>query len=108
MLARNLERLAKGVALLRGRLEGLAVDVRPGVTIQLPVQAHRVFWRGEHEDLKSLEFLSGAFPSKGAFFDIGANIGLYSSILKTMAPEGFKAVCFEPIPTTVRILRRTL
>lgn len=108
MLARNLERLAKGVALFRGRLNGLAVDVRPGTTIHLPVAAHRAFWRGVHPDLASFEFLAGAFPSTGAFFDIGANIGLYSSTLNAMSGQGFKAVCFEPVPTTVRILRRTL
>src|SRR5215469_18312461 len=101
-----MERAEKIVALFKGRLRGLEVRVCSGVTVRLPIQAHRSYWRGDHPDLSLLQFLAGAFPSEGAYFDIGANVGVYAAALNAMtkARGRFKAVEFEPIPSTVAIL----
>lgn len=106
----NMERAEKIVALFKGRLRGLEVRVCSGVTVRLPIQAHRSYWRGDHPDLSLLQFLAGAFPSEGAYFDIGANVGVYAAALNAMtkARGRFKAVEFEPIPSTVAILLHTL
>jgi FkbM family methyltransferase len=111
MLHRNMKRAEKVIALISGRFRWLKVGVCSGVTVQLPIQAHRSYWRGDHPDLPLLEFLAGAFPSEGAYFDIGANVGVYAAVLNamTMARGGrFRALEFEPIPSTIPILRQTL
>jgi FkbM family methyltransferase len=110
MLHRNMKRAKKVIALIRGRFRGLEVGVCRGVTVRLPIQAHRSYWCGDHPDLSLLEFLAGAFPSQGAYFDIGANVGVYAAVLNAMtkARGHFRALEFEPIPNTIPILRQTL
>lgn len=72
--------------------------------LRLPSIAHRQFWHGEHADESSLSFLSDALPEDGVFFDIGANIGVYSTALWLAKNEKLTIQAFEPIPSTVTVL----
>lgn len=72
--------------------------------LRLPSVAHRQFWHGAHSDDPSLAFLAAALPENGVFFDIGANIGVYSTALWLAKKENLTIQAFEPIPSTVNVL----
>lgn len=73
-------------------------------SLRLPSVAHRQFWAGDHTDEPSLAFLADALPENGVFFDIGANIGVYSTALWLAKQEKLTIQAFEPIPSTVKVL----
>jgi FkbM family methyltransferase len=72
--------------------------------LRLPTIAHRQFWSGDHSDEATLAFLADALPDNGVFFDIGANIGVYSTALWLAKQENLRIQAFEPIPSTVNVL----
>jgi FkbM family methyltransferase len=100
-------RLTKGRTLLAHHFRALETVVTPGVTIQIPVAAHRSYWSGISPDRDLIEFLSRALPDDGLFCDIGANIGVYSTALWVLRRGGIRGVAFEPVPTTQELLERT-
>ncbi len=100
-------RASKAIALLKGGMRSLSVQVTPDVDIRIPVSAQIHFWAGLHEDQRSLAFLNESLPAGGTFFDVGANIGIYTSALSRMKRGALKVVAFEPIPSTIAILQET-
>ncbi|MGB3516408.1 MAG: FkbM family methyltransferase [Elainellaceae cyanobacterium] len=79
-----------------------------GQSLRLPKAAHRQFWQGPHADERSLSFLADALPSQGVFFDIGTNIGVYSTALSLAKGRELTVQAFEPIPSTIEVLKETL
>jgi FkbM family methyltransferase len=73
-----------------------------------PVELSRKFWRGEHPDSRQMRFLIDHFPERGLFFDVGANLGLYSIALANALGTRFQGIAFEPCPSTVQCLRKNL
>jgi len=100
-------RLTKGRSLLAHRFRSLGAVVAPGVTIQIPLGAHRSYWSGVSPDRDLIEFLSRALPDDGLFCDIGANIGVYSAALWVLRRGGIRGAAFEPVPTTQELLQQT-
>lgn len=101
-------RLYKCAAFVKGQFNYLPVQTLPRVDIQLPPSAHRHFWKGTHGDLHLLQFLVQSIPPGGVFLDIGANIGVYSTTLWIAMDGNVKIYAFEPVPSTITILRETL
>jgi FkbM family methyltransferase len=79
-----------------------------GQSMRLPKMAHRQFWQGPHADERSLSFLAEALPPQGVFFDIGTNIGVYSTALWLAKGGDLTIQAFEPIPSTIQVLKETL
>ncbi|MBK4728700.1 FkbM family methyltransferase [Oxynema sp. CENA135] len=102
-----LNRASKCTALVRGGFNYFPVQSLPDVNIQLPLSTHRHFWSGLHKDKHLLQFLREAIPTDGVFFDIGANVGLYSTTMWLAKDEKIKISAFEPISSTVAELRKT-
>jgi FkbM family methyltransferase len=93
---------------MRGYFVFLPVQVLPDLTIRLPLAAHRQFWQGVHKDKELFQFLDQFLPNGGTYFDIGANIGLYAATLCSKKAGNLNVVAFEPIPSTINVLRKTL
>jgi FkbM family methyltransferase len=100
-------RFTKGRSLLAGRFRSLETLITPGVTIAIPLGAHRQYWAGPSQDRDLIEFLSHALPEDGLFLDIGANIGVYSAALWKLRGGGIRGAAFEPVPTTQELLQGT-
>jgi len=66
------------------------------------------YWAGRNEDVELFAFLAAALPDGGTYIDIGGNVGLYVAALTTAKSGRMRAVTFEPIPTSVAIMRETL
>lgn len=103
-----LNRLHKGAALIKGKCNYLSVQSLPQVDIRLPISAHRHFWYGMHPDNQLLNFLIQTIPTNGVFLDIGSNIGLYSTTVWQAMSGKVRIVAFEPINSTIKVLRETL
>lgn len=76
--------------------------------LRWPIGQSRQFWHGPHPDAPAIKFLINHFLEGGLFFDIGANVGLYSMALARAAGSAFRGVAFEPCPSTVNCLRENL
>ena len=101
-------RLFKGTSIIKGGFHSLPVRMLPDVTIQLPISAHRQFWHGIHYDAPLLQFLAAELPDNGNYFDIGANIGIYDATLWKAKTGKVNLFAFEPIPTTVKVLKEVM
>lgn len=106
--ARWASRASKGVSLVQGRFRGLRAKVTQDVSILLPLTAHKHYWAGRHTDVRSLRFLAEHLPKNGVAFDVGANIGIYLSALYALVGSDVQLVGFEPIPSTLVLLQKTL
>lgn len=107
MLGKNLQRVSKIWSWLSTGGRALRVNCWAGVSIDLPLEAHRHFWRGLSPDADLLQFLSGHLADGATFIDIGANVGIYSAALSAAKRKRIRCVAFEPIPSTVEVLERT-
>ena len=108
MSSRWLHRAQKAVALVRGGFRGLPVTTVPGQEILLPMSARNHYWTGPSEDARLLAFLAAAVPDGGTYLDIGGNVGVYVAAISRAKAGKLRAVTFEPIPTSVAILKETL
>lgn len=52
-------------------------------------------------------FLKSVFREGDVFFDVGANLGWYSLVLGRSCP-GAKVYAFEPIPSTIEVLKKNI
>ncbi|MGK7894473.1 MAG: FkbM family methyltransferase [Xenococcus sp. (in: cyanobacteria)] len=102
-----LNRLYKGLALVKGKFTYLPVQSLPRVDINLPLSVNRQFWYGIHRDQHLLKFLVQSLPLGGVFLDIGGNIGIYSTTLWKAKSGNIKICTFEPVPSTLKALRKT-
>lgn len=100
-------RLDKSQSALRHGFRSLDAEVVRGVDLALPIGAHRSFWSGLSDDADLIQFLSQALPERGLFFDIGANIGVYSASLWRLRGPDIRGVAFEPVPSTQALLQAT-
>jgi FkbM family methyltransferase len=101
-------KLHKIAAIARGGGRSFRTRVVDDIWIKWPVEQSRQFWRGENPDSRLIRFLIDQFPERGVFFDIGANVGLYSIALASALGSRFKGVAFEPCPSTVQCLAKNL
>src|SRR5215471_6686606 len=101
-------RFTKGRSLLAGHFRSLETLITPGVTMTIPLSAHRQYWSGPSPDRDLIEFLSHALPENGLFLDVGANIGFYSAALWVLRGGGIRGAAFEAVPTTQDLLETTL
>lgn len=66
---------------------------------------HRIFYLGTHERFTTKRILD-ALPSGGTFFDVGANMGYFTTLAaKQVGPAG-KVVAFEPMSRALAKLNR--
>lgn len=93
---------------MKGYFMFFPVQVLQDLTIRLPLIAHRQYWQGVHKDKELFQFLDYFLPKGGTYFDIGANIGLYAVTLWSKKSGDLNIIAFEPIPSTIDILRKTL
>jgi FkbM family methyltransferase len=99
-------RIDKGRSALGHQFRSLSVEVTRGVEISLPLSAHRAFWSGVSGDADLIDFLARALPDNGLFLDVGSKVGVYSAALWRLR-GGIRGVAFEPIPSTVALLKAT-
>lgn len=82
-----------------------------GETIELPMDdviTPFVLDRGQWQS-EELEFFAAHLPAgRSVLLDIGANIGLVARQLMHRLPAIASAVCFEPHPANLRLLKRNL
>jgi FkbM family methyltransferase len=103
-----MRRASKVKALWDGRFRGFRGQITGDVSILLPWTTHIHYWAGVHLDVESLLFLAEHLPSNGVAFDVGSKIGVYLAALSALKGPALRLVGFEPIPTTLELLRRTL
>jgi FkbM family methyltransferase len=106
--SRSIPRAKKVAALLAHGGRGLTPRVTPDIRLFLPVALHRHYWTGVHPDADLLSFLASELRPGNTFFDVGANIGLYSITLAKQFFNGIRVVGFEPCDSTVGWLRRMI
>src|SRR2546427_4014456 len=68
--------------------------------------AHHSSWLGSYESEK-LRCIASELKPGGVFYDIGANVGLYSLLASRLVPRGM-TYAFEPVPRNIGYLRRHL
>jgi len=100
-------RLDKSQSAIRHGFKSLDAKVIQGIHLALPIGAHRSFWSGASDDADLIQFLAQALPDRGLFLDIGANIGVYSASLWRLRGPDIRGAAFEPIPSTLELLRST-
>jgi FkbM family methyltransferase len=61
----------------------------------------------EDNEVRMTRYMISHFPDNGTFFDIGAHYGFYSLLAKDISPI-VKIYCFEPSPSTFKILSRNI
>lgn len=77
-----------------------------GMKVRFPAKWSR-YYEPDYES-ENYNFLKAQVKSGMHIIDIGAHLGLFSSVSSQLAgPEG-KIVCFEPTPATFEILEKTL
>ncbi len=68
--------------------------------------AHHACWLGIYE-LEKQKRIAGELKPGSVFYDVGANVGLYSLLAARAGPAG-KTYAFEPLPKNAWYLRRHL
>lgn len=70
----------------------------------------QVYWAGVgDDDRRMMRLIRDALPPGGVFFDVGANIGIFTlAAARHLAPTGGRAVAFEPHPVNAGLLRRNV
>jgi FkbM family methyltransferase len=69
------------------------------------VSERRYFFTPEFYDRQEYEFIRRELPPDGVFFDIGANVGLYSLWATSVLDRRGRVVAMEPNPPALRRLR---
>jgi len=69
------------------------------------VSERRYFFTPEFYDRQEYEFIRRELPADGVFFDIGANVGLYSLWAASVLDRRGTVVAVEPNPPALRRLR---
>ena len=77
-----------------------------GVRVKLPAKYIRYFPSNYEED--NFAFLKSCCGDGATILDIGAHIGLFSTIAAKAAGEYGKVFAFEPAPNTVPVLQQTI
>ncbi len=60
----------------------------------------------KHYEKKEKDALTAVLPEDGVFFDVGANIGLFTFYIKQYRPN-MTSQCFEPHPNMATCIRKT-
>ncbi|MBH3471857.1 FkbM family methyltransferase [Pseudomonas putida] len=100
------------VAEIRITAEGVSVrsvahDITMMVdTVDLHATPYALLDFGSYETVETA-FMKSVFREGDVFFDIGANIGWYSMVLGRNCPDA-QVYAFEPIPSTVEVLKRNI
>lgn len=103
-----IQKLQKAYAIACGGFRSFETVVVDDLRLRWPIRQSGQFWQGYHPDATVIKFLIDHFSKGGVFFDIGANVGLYSMALARAAGNDFRGVAFEPCPSTVKCLRENL
>lgn len=77
-----------------------------GVRVKLPAKYIRYF-PSDYEK-KNFDFLKSCCGEGATILDIGAHIGLFSTIAAKIAGEYGKIFAFEPAPATIPVLHQTI
>jgi FkbM family methyltransferase len=77
-----------------------------GVKVKLPARYIRYF-QPDYES-ENFSFLKSACKKGSVVLDIGAHIGLFSSIAAKIIGDTGKIFAFEPTPNTLSVLRQTI
>lgn len=78
-----------------------------GIWLELNPRTGQSYLRGEAE-AASQEILSNHLRPGMVFYDLGANIGLFSLLASRIVGAGGKVISFEPDPEIARRLRRNI
>lgn len=77
-----------------------------GVNVKLPAKYIRYFPSDYEKD--NFEFLKSCCGEGATILDIGAHIGLFSTVAAKIAGEYGKIFAFEPAPATIPVLQQTI
>ncbi len=112
-LARGVPGLSRAYWGLRERLilrRGVATLDYPGASIRLHVQSAavvRLRLRAFEKEPWTVEWLERQLRPGDAFYDVGANVGVYSLIAASICPDA-RIVAIEPAPANYEALCRNL
>jgi len=77
-----------------------------GMKVRFPVKLSR-YYDADYE-LENYNFLKEQVKPGMHIVDVGAHLGLFSSVCSQLAGSEGKIVCFEPTPGTFELLQQTL
>jgi len=84
--------------------------VEPGLTLSVNLRRHVMFWSGGLARFEpyTVRALRAAVEPGDTVFDVGANIGFFSTLLSRLVGPGGRVVSFEPEPENLGMLRANL
>lgn len=99
--------------LLRRVLPAATVTLRhvePGLTLRVNLRRHVMFWSGGLSRFEpcTVRVLRAAVESGDTVFDVGGNIGFFSTLLSRYAGPSGRVLVFEPEPANLGLLRVNL
>ena len=102
-VARLARRVLPGTSLTLGHVE-------PGLKLTVNLRRHVMFWSGGLERFEpyTVATLRAAVEPGDTVFDVGANIGFFSTFLSRRVGDGGRVFAFEPEPDNLSMLRANL
>jgi len=84
--------------------------VEPDLKLSVNLRRHVMFWSGGLERFEpfTVAALRAAVRPGDSVFDVGANIGFFSTLLSRLVGQTGRVVAFEPEPENLRLLRLNL
>lgn len=84
--------------------------VEPGLRLAVNLRRHVMFWSGGLAKFEpyTVRALRAAVAPGDTVFDVGANIGFFSTLLSRWAGPGGRVLAFEPEPDNLAMLRANL
>jgi FkbM family methyltransferase len=104
---RAVARLARRVL---PRRQVTLAHVEPGLTLAVSLRRHVMFWSGGLSRFEpyTVAALRAAVRPGDTVFDVGANIGCFSTLLSRLVGPGGRVLAFEPEPENLAMLHANL
>ena len=86
------------------------VHVEPGLNLTVNLRRHVMFWTGGLARFEpcAVRALRAAVEPGDTVFDVGANIGFFSTLFSRWVGAGGRVIALEPEPENLGLLRRNL
>jgi FkbM family methyltransferase len=84
--------------------------VEPGLTLKVNLRRHVMFWSGGLSRFEpyTVSALRAAVRPGDTVFDVGGNIGFFSTLLSRLVGPAGRVLTFEPEPENLELLRANL
>lgn len=100
-----LKKIVYGILCLFWGRSGLTRTIN-GFRLRLPVRYFRYF--PDDYEAPNVAFLKQHAPKNGVVLDVGAHIGLFSTIAAQCVGERGRVLAYEPTPSTFKLLNQTI